>query len=491
MNTALEYYSRLTPEKVFIYYRDIALTYRDIYIQVLILSGYLKMIGIQKNDKICLLLPRTPELIIAFLAATKVGGVPAPVNFLMTPKNVKYFIKRNKPKAIISCDTIINAQLYSNINELQNIIRIDTGNNLNGWVPWKEVLSFPNKPINFDKEPHDIAYLNFTTGTSGTPKGAIATHENLYWNTRSIIELFQLHQNDIHLCMFASFAHPHELFARALYTGASIVLLQEINPKTIVKTVNRYEVTCIMGLAVMFEALATHCGKESIESLRIVESGGMYTREETNLHFLHSFGKPIYSVWGSTETSGVAIANSPQAYRADGSMGKACPYYEVKLMNNGKEVSSGEIGELHFRGPGVVKGYEGYSPLLDHDGWYATGDLAKKDERGFYYFIDRKSGMLKFAGLKIYPQQVENILLKYPGIIEAAVLGVTDKKKGEIPKAFIKVNGADIDTEEIICFCKKHLPLHMVPKGITILDNLPKIGSGKINKRAIVENLQS
>jgi long-chain acyl-CoA synthetase len=246
-----------------------------------------------------------------------------------------------------------------------------------------------------------------------------------------------------------------------------------------------------MGLAVMFEALAKHCGQESIDSLRIVESGGMYTQEETNSSFLKHFGKPIYSVWGSTETSGVAIANSPRDFRIDGSMGKACPHYEVKLMDNGREVGPGEVGELFFRGPGVVSGYENDASMLDHQGWYASGDLAKKDKAGFYYFMDRRSGMIKFAGLKIYPMQIENVLLKHPAILEAAVLGVSDHKKGAVPKAYIKVNGSETDIADILNFCKEHLPQYMIPKSISVLDDLPKIGSGKINKKALSDIIQS
>lgn len=491
LNGAFEYFSKKTPDKVFIFQKDTAFTYREIYYQVKSLASYLQSIGVVKGDKVCLMLPRTPELVIAFLAASRIGSLPTPANFLLKPASISQFIQRTKPKAIISCGTVMSEKLSEDLNRLPGVVRISAGSDINEWVPWGEVVSYPPASDHHLSRPDDIAYLNFTTGSSGEPKAALATHENLYWNTRSMTELFAMDHDDIHLCMFAPFAHPHELFARALFTGASTVLLQEINPRTIIKTINRHEVTSIMGLAVMFEAMSKHCGQESIESLRIVESGGMYTREETNSGFLKSFGKPIYSVWGSTETSGVAIANSPGAFRVDGSMGKECPHYEIKLMDNGKEVGAGEVGELFFRGPGVVNGYEGDASMLDHDGWFASGDLAKKDQEGFYYFMDRRSGMIKFAGLKIYPLQVENVLLKHPAILEAAVLGVQDRKKGAVPMAYIKVNVSKTDISDILGFCKEYLPQYMVPKGITILDDLPKIGSGKINKKALSEIVNS
>lgn len=490
LHQALDIQAQKAPKRPFIFHKNESYSYRQTADLVDRFCTFLKANGVGPGDKICMLLPRTPELVITFLAASRIGAWPAPINFLQPPQTVSEYIKDITPKV-----TIISSHLFSRyqappVSANNDSICIDIDNGGAGWTDWQEVLQTDPRQTDDIVSVNDVAYLNFTTGSSGKPKGALTSHGNIYWNTRSLVELFGMDENDIHLCMFASFAHPHEIFVRPLYTGGSVVLLQEINPRTVIKTINEHAVTCIMGLAPMYEAMVNHCSHMEIPSLRIVESGGMYTRPKINERFMNTFGRPIFSVWGSTEATGVALANTPEEHRIDGSMGKACPYYELKLISNGREVPEGEIGEMYIRGPGITEGYENYSNLLDEQGWYASGDLAKQDGDGYYYFIERKSGMIKYAGLKVYPLQVENILLLHPDIAEAAIIGIEDLRKGMVPKAFIvtKPNKA-VGKNEIWEFCKDKLPAYMIPKDITTVESLPKIGSGKINKKAILETL--
>jgi long-chain acyl-CoA synthetase len=295
--------------------------------------------------------------------------------------------------------------------------------------------------------------------------------------------------DDVHLIMFASFAHPHELFARPLYTGGSMVLLEEINPKTIARTIREHGVTCMMGLAPMFGLMASHPAVTDIPMLRIAESGGMFSRPDIIGDFLGKFGVPVLSVWGSTETSGIAIANTPRRYRTDGSAGRACPHYEVRLLDDeGRDVPVGEDGELAFRGEGVVGGYFGGEEFSARDGWYLSGDLARQDREGFYYFVERKSGMLKVAGLKVYPLQVELELMRHEGIAEVAVLGVEDRLRGVVPKAYIVPReGYTLDFDDVRKFCKGRMADYMIPRQVEFRDSLPRIGSGKINKKALKE----
>ncbi len=493
LNTALERFAAKQPDKTFIASRKNTFSYAEVKQYVDGLASFFVQTGVIKGDKICLMLPRTPELIITYLAATRIGALPVPVNYLLPPQTINAFIDEIEPKVLVA-----NAKLGSILRETgsavaRSVIRIDTDGRLPHWHDWSRICVASNYSDRgfVQDDRHSVNYLNYTTGSSGKPKAAFSTNQNLYWNTRSLVEYFNITEDDIHLCMFGSFAHPHELFVRALYTGGSIVLLQEINPKTIIKTINAHEITCIMGLAPMYEAMAEHCSQMSIDSIKIVESGGMYTRQEVNQKFFKTFGKPILSVWGSTETNGVALANAPDDYLQDGAMGKPCPYYQVKLMENGREVAPGKPGEMFIKGPGVIPGYEGYPPLLDQDGWYASGDIVRQGENGFYYFMDRKSGMIKYTGLKIYPLQIELVMLKHPKIIEAAVIGVEDYKKGSAPKAYIvTLNNELISSWDIREFCKDHhLPGYMIPKDVVIVDSLPKIGSGKIDKKAIAEGM--
>ena len=488
LSGALERCADMMPEKIFMYHQSESYSYHQTAQLVDRFAAFLMSHGVKTGDRICLMLPRSPELVIAFLAVTKIGALPCPVNYLLTSQDIISFIEDVSPNVLILSSKIVSAEVKLGLGKAKDILCVDIDNNSKEWTAWTEAIAHLSSPNWPSVKISDVAYYNFTTGSTGKPKGALATHENIYWNSRSMIELFSLSDRDIHLCMFASFAHPHELFARALYTGASIVLLQEINPRTIIRTINRYSVTCIMGLSVMYEAMLNHCSSMSMKSLRIVESGGMYTRQEVNEKFLAVFGLPIFSVWGSTETNGVAIANSCSEYRTDGSMGKVCPFYDIKLMSDDGEVAPGDIGELFFKGPGISSGYNGFPPLLDDEGWYASGDLATRDEHGFYYFVERKTGMIKMSGLKIYPLQIENVLLTHPEIGEAAVIGVPDSLKGAVPKAFIVMKrGGCLGVEVIREFCKGKLPSYMLPKELEVVASLPKIGSGKINKKAVAE----
>ena len=496
LNEALKLQAQDLPDKIFITHRDTSYTYAQTYDLVNRLAGFLKHSGITPETPVCLMLPRVPELIMAFLAATRIKAYPIPVNYLLCADDITQFIEHISPKVIITSDRLLStennaclAKTNACLSESQVPLRIDIDNRKKHWTPWNAAIDAEPYQGEDIILPDDVAYLNFTTGTSGAPKGALATHANIYWNTRSAVEALSMNNDDIHLCMFASFAHPHELFARALYTGASLTLLEEINPKTIIRTINKHSVTCMMGLAPMYEMMANHCGSMTIPSLKIAESGGMFTRPAINETFQKYFEVPILSVWGSTETTGVTLANTPEKYRTDGSMGRICPYYQVKLVDDkNREVARGEIGELHFKGPAIVSGYQGGPPLLDDDGWYASGDMATMDKDGFFYFVERKSGMIKVAGLKVYPLQLELLLLEHPRIAEVAVLGVPDQRKGYIPKAFIVTrDNSDFDYDDMLTFCKGKIPSYMIPKQVVLLKELPKIGSGKINKKALAE----
>ncbi|MCC6345710.1 MAG: acyl--CoA ligase [Nitrospirales bacterium] len=486
IHDALERNCRTHPQKSFILAYDRAFTYEE---ACRISNGFARFLaasGVGRNEKACLILPRVPELVLAFLGMVKAGVVPIPVNYTISPGEIRQFISLVAPSVIVIHEKLL--PLLDGETLLPGNSRIVVvGEDSHGHIPWREAASPAAEKATPDSGFDTIAYLNYTTGSSGTPKGAVATHAAIYWNTRAAVEAMEMTGDDIHLCMFAPFAHPHELFARPLYTGGTLVLLEEINPKTIVKTINDKAVTCMMGLAPMFDMIASHCPDKKMESLRVAESGGMYTRPDIIRSFRKHFGIPVLSVWGSTETTGIALANTPRAYREDGSMGRVCPFYELRIVDDeGNDVGSGEIGELVFRGKGVISGYDTSTDLPAADGWYCSGDLGWRDEEGYLYFVERKSGLMKVAGLKVYPLQIEISLMAHHGIKEAAVIGVEDRLRGMVPKAYVVPReGFTLSEEEVRAFCKGRMADYMIPRTVEIRSELPRIGSGKINKRAL------
>ncbi|MFO0752354.1 MAG: class I adenylate-forming enzyme family protein [Thermodesulfovibrionales bacterium] len=486
LHDALELNCRTHPAKNFIEAYDRSFTYEEAWRLSNGFARFLAASGVGRNDTACLVLPRVPELVLAFLGMVKAGVVPVPVNYTISPGEIRQFISLIAPSVIVIHEKLLPV-LDSGVLPAGNVRVVVVGEDSHGHIPWREAAS-PSveggaSDIGFD----EIAYLNYTTGSSGAPKGAIATHANIYWNTRAAVEAMEMTGDDVHLCMFAPFAHPHELFARPLYTGGTLVLLEEINPKTIVKTINDKSVTCMMGLAPMFDMIASHCAGKRMESLRVAESGGMYTRPDIIRSFKRHFGVPVLSVWGSTETTGIALANTPGAYREDGSMGRVCPFYELALIDDeGNDAGTGEIGELVFRGEGVISGYDTAADFPAAAGGYYSGDLAWRDGEGYLYFVERKSGLMKVAGLKVYPLQIELSLMAHHGVKEAAVIGVEDRLRGMVPKAYIVPReGFALTEEEVRAFCKGKMADYMIPRAVEIRSELPKIGSGKINKKAL------
>ena len=490
LSLQLKKWSESQPEKPFIYYQDQVITYLQAERITNGLAERLYGSGIRKEDIVCLILPRIPELILAFLSVVKLGGIPAPVNHFYSKEAMAQFLHQVRPATCILHDSFISLLPEDQVDDFQ--CRPVVVEQQSEGVAWQEAsceAAMVSKGALSQPDADEIAYLNFTGGSTGLPKGALATYGNIYWNTRTSIETFGFRSDDVHLCMFSPFSHPHELFARPLQTGASLVLLESVNPKTIVSTIRKHAVSCMMGLAPMYEMMLNHCATKRISTLRIAESGGMYTRPDLAACFLETFGVPILSVWGSTETTGIAIANRLDNYRIDGSMGTVCPLVEVKIKNeDGLECAPGEIGELYFKGRSVVAGYLAGVAYCCEGGWYRSGDMASKDQDGFYYFADRKSGMVKIAGLKVYPLQVELVIQNHPDIKEAAVVGVEERRRGAALKAVIVCReGVVLGRDDIAMYCKGKLMPYMIPKRIEVVSELPKTGSGKVDRKRLAE----
>lgn len=480
------------PSKIFIQSKNESLTYEDVYRYVNGITNSLKVMGIRKHDKIGLMMNRIPELVLSFLGISNLGALTVPVNVLNKPEEIKKFIFNISPSLLIIQDKYLPVIDDEILFIVKKIVVIGETNCsfIHSYIPWNKICYPFESNLQENINQNDIAYLNYTSGSSGNPKGAITTHTNIYWNTLASIEKLKILSSDIHLCIFASFAHPHEIFARALYTGGTLVLLEEINPKTISGMIKKNSVTCMMGLAPMYEMMAAHCQSSDLESLRIAESGGMYTQDSIIKKFKEKFGISILPVWGSTETTGIAIANSPEEEIRDKSIGRPCNYYEVAVVDDsGKEVPANFIGELIFKGPAVVNGYldstdENVNTFIRE--WYYSGDLAKKDNDGYFYFMGRKNEMIKTGGLKVFPQEVENVLINHPLITDVAVIGQRDKLRGEVIKAFIVLkDSVRISPGELIEYCQNRIPRYKVPRIIEFRDILPKTGGGKINKNEL------
>jgi len=488
----LERNAREYPEKAAVIFRGSRMNYRELNDVVNKLANSLLEMGLKKGDRVGLMLPRNPQLVVSFLAIAKARGIAVPINFEFAHKDIRTSLRTVSPLCLIVSTSFLDTARRSMPAALQIPI-IEVGDAVGGRLLWSAMLakgtaSDPCVDITDD----DIAYLNYTSGSTGNPKGAVTTHSNIYWNTTDAVDRLQLTPDDVHLCLFAPFAHPHEIFARPLYLGGTMVLVDNIYPKSIAGAISDHKVTCMMGLAPMYEnlleVLKRHC--YDLSSLRVPESGGMYTHPELIERFHKAVGVSIVPVWGSTETTGIALANGPGEYVQQGSVGKPCASYEVKLVDeDGVELGPGEVGEMVFKGPAVVDRY--YENTTSNqrcfrDGWYHSGDLGRKDKENNFYFMGRKNGMMKVAGLKVYPQEIEQVLMDHPDIKEAVVISAKHKLRGEVPKAIIvTTNGQELMDKDIRVFCRERLAHYKLPRIVELRESLPKNGSGKTDKKTL------
>jgi long-chain acyl-CoA synthetase len=488
----LERNARERSDKTAIVFHDRTVTYRQLNESVNRLANGLLRLGLNKGDRVGLMLPRVPELVIGFLAAAKARGVVVPINFELPAEGIQEVLGRTRPRFVIVAPQFsdhIKACLLPGSGPTV----ISTGLPSEGWISWNDMMesSAPDDP-GLDIHGNDIMYLNLTSGSTRNSKGAVTTHDHIFWNTAASVEALGLTPEDVHLCMFAPFAHPHEILARPLYLGGTMVLLENVYPKSLAHVIEVNRVSCVMGLAPMYENLLDVLDHKAYDmrSLRIPESGGMFTRLDLIERFRRKIGVPIIPVWGSTETTGIALANRPGRDIVPCSAGQPCPSYEVKIVDDdGTELPPGEIGEMIFQGPAVVQQYYDDLESTDscfRDGWYFSGDLGRMDNHGNFFFIERKCGMMKVAGLKVFPLEIEQVLLDHPSIKEAAVIAAKDRLRGEVPKAIIvPKDGVAVTEKDILQFCRERMAHYKVPRIVEIRASLPKIGSGKVDKKVL------
>jgi len=297
----------LFPDKPAIISGGATLSWDEVYVQSMALANYLHGTGLKKGERVGLLLKKTPEAVISFLGAAGAAGVAFPVDYSQTSAHIQYVMNLTQPAALIAASDFEPLLSTLDIRCPKERIIIAGKSSTRQHSQWKTVVSenYPDKP-SVKVQEDDLVYLNFTSGTTGIPKAAVATHANIYWNTLASIEALTLTPDDIHLCLFPVFGHPHELFARPLFLGGTMVLIDNISPKNIAKAISNHRVTCMMGVASIYQSLIRFYDSHpfDVSSLRVPESGGMHIHASLACQFRERLGISMIPVWGSTETKG-------------------------------------------------------------------------------------------------------------------------------------------------------------------------------------------
>ena len=467
---------------------DLELSYRMLDEGAARVAGMLRSKGMGPGDRVGIMLPNVPYFPVAYYGALRIGATIVPMNVLLKGREVTFYLKDPAVKVLIAWHDFADAAQTGAGEAGADLVLVKPGEFeqlLAGAEPVREVA---------DRAGHDTAVILYTSGTTGTPKGAELTHENLRRNSEVSRGLFDLAEEDVvlgALPLFHSFGQTCAM-NNCVGSGAMLTLVPRFDPAKALEIIARDKVTVFEGVPTMYAAMLQHPDADSADtsSLRVCVSGGAAMPGEIMRAFEEKFGCIILEGYGLSETSPVASFNHPDRGRKVGSIGTPIEGVEMKVVDDeGNDVAQGDVGEIVIRGHNVMKGYWN-RPDATADairaGWFHSGDMAKVDEDGFFFIVDRKKDMIIRGGYNVYPREIEEVLYEHPAVAEAAVVGVPHPELGEEVAAAVALKaGREVSADDLQAYVKEQVAAYKYPRTIWFLDELPKGPTGKILKREI------
>jgi len=509
-----------------------SLTYADVDRKSHDLAAYLQQhCGLLKGDRVAIMMPNVLQYPVALFGAFRAGLVVVNCNPLYTGRELERQLNDSGAKAIIVLEnfahtveevvertpvkTVITTELgdfFPTIKGLLTNLVIKYGKKMvppwriDGAVPFNAALAVGRK-LPFESvplTPDDIAFLQYTGGTTGVPKGTMLTHGNMVANLEQASAWMQSRfeaGRDVvvmPLPLYHVFALTTTLVT-ALKWGANHVLIA--NPRDLpafIHELKKTPFTVIVGVNTLYRALVDAPGFREIKpgTLKLAVAGGMAVQRAVSDRWKEVTGQPIVEGYGLSETSPFVSANPLNTDVYSGTIGLPFPSTDISIRDDvGVELPLGETGELCVRGPQVMKGYwnrpEETANVLSGDGWLRTGDMGFVDERGYVKLTDRKKDMIIVSGFKVYPNEVEEVVMMHPGVLEAAVIGAADERSGHVVKAVVVRKDPALTEEQLIAHCKKHLTGYKVPKYVVFrAEPLPKSAVGKILRRVVRDEVE-
>ncbi len=490
------------------------------------LAAYLQSIpGMQKGDRVAIMMPNILQNPIAIFAILRGGFTVVNTNPLYTTRELRHQLKDSGAKVIIVVENFCHTlDEVIKDTDVQQVITTQLGDllkfpkslivnlvvkyvkkmvpeySLPGRVTFKRALKLGrNKQFTKPKIGHeDIAFLQYTGGTTGLAKGAILTNRNMVANMQQASEWINIAVEPKQELIVTALPlyHIFSLTANCLTFmkfGAHNYLIT--NPRDMagfVKELSGVKFSIITGVNTLFNGLLNTPGFAELDfsSLKLTLGGGMAVQQAVAEHWRRVTGAPLLEAYGLTETSPAVCINPLNLHDFNGSIGLPVPSTEVSIRSDdGEFMPQGEVGELCVRGPQVMRGYwnkpDETAFVLDDQGWLKTGDIAMMDEKGFFRIVDRKKDMILVSGFNVYPNEVESIIAACPGVLEVGVIGVSDNNSGEAVKAVIVKNDDSLTEKDVIDHCRKNLTNYKVPKLIEFRNELPKTNVGKILRREL------
>ena len=503
------------------------LTYRDLDELSMRFARYLQQtLGLIKGERVAIMLPNVLQYPVALCGIFRAGLVVVNVNPLYTPRELKHQLSDSGARCIIILDnfahtlddviedTAVEHVVTTGIGDLlkfpsnvltnfviKHIKKAVPRYSLKGSVRFLQALKAgrSGELANVELGYADIAFLQYTGGTTGLSKGAMLSHRNM---------VFNIHQSQAFeagiwdgverivaitaLPLYHIFSLQSNCLSIMLRGGENILITNPRDFPGFVKEMSRHKFSYFTGVNTLFNGLLNTPGFSELDfsSLRLSVGGGMAVQEAVAKKWKEVTGRTIIQGYGLTETSPTAIVVPLHTEEFTGTIGLPVPSTEVRICDDaGNDVPLGELGEICIRGPQVMEGYwqkpEETAKVMFPGGWFRTGDIGRMDEAGFTYIEDRKKDMILVSGFNVYPNEIEGVVVEMPGVLEAAAIGVPNEKSGEIVKLFVVKNDESVTAEDIIDHCRGNLTGYKMPKEIEFRDELPKTNVGKILRRAL------
>ena len=500
------------PDLVALVFFGSEITFREVHKKIDLMAAALTNLDVKKGDRVALMMPNCPQYVYTYYACMKIGAVVVQVNPLYTPAEVEYIIKDSEAEVFVGADAV-----FSSFHAVRDKVPVRhvivsrllwtevEGNNI-----WFDILLDQQEPMeeSADIDPkEDIAVFQYTGGTTGFPKAAMLTHYNLICNVIQIKEWFSDWieskfgggvQQQYGIAILPFF-HSYGMTC-AMNVGLTLpsgqVLIPRFDLDAILELIKTYQPALLPAVPTVYIAIANHpdADKYKIDAIEICNSGAAPMPVDAMARFEQRTGSKMLEGYGLSEASPVTHCNPLKGERKPGSIGMPYPDTDCRLVDietGTKDVETGEEGELIIKGPQVMKGYwnrpqETAESL--RDGWLYTGDIAKMDEDGYFYIVDRKKDLVITGGYNVYPREVDEVLFEHPKIAEAVTVGLPDDYYGEVIKAYVVLHeGESATEEEIIEFCKQKLAKFKVPRMVEFRTALPTSAIGKILRRALVD----
>ncbi|MGO8980508.1 MAG: long-chain-fatty-acid--CoA ligase [Streptosporangiaceae bacterium] len=468
---------------------DLVLSYRELREAAGRVTSLLSSLRIEPGDRVALMMPNVPAFPVIFYGAIGAGAVVVPMNPLLKSREVAFYLGDSGAKVIFAWHAASDEAAKGAESAGAEVIRVDepdASSVLAGLEPAGRRA---------ERAENDDAVILYTSGTTGQPKGAELTHANLTRNAELTADtLLKAGPDDVVmgcLPLFHVFGLTCGLFA-TINNGACLTLLPRFDPAKALEIIGRDKVTIFEGVPTMYAAMLHQPGSADadVSSLRTCISGGAAMPVELMRSFEKTFGCMILEGYGLSETSPVASFNHPDKVRKPGSIGTPILGVEMRVVDaDGADVPVGEIGEIAIRGHNIMKGYwqrpEATAEAIP-DGWFRSGDLAKVDEDGYFFIVDRKKDMIIRGGYNVYPREVEEVFYEHPAVAEAAVIGISHDELGEEIGAAVALKpGEEATTGELREFVRERVAAYKYPRYVWLVPGLPKGPTGKILRREV------